>query len=469
MNLTVRTIARYENDSPPKGDALKRFVQLADEAGDQEALDAFACRLRDDFGREAADSIRGFREAVSRAREVLSQLKRRDSLSVEQARKIGVEADSILEGLDDEMEDVDIHASAGAWNQPILPGLPVRDDDEKAQAEPIQAGKAPEDLVALANAPLHEPMADQAASVHTNAESRSGSNQSRPRRDQLAPKEERGQKMNGTITKRALSNGRPSWGYVFDAGRGPDGKRIQVTKSGYETKGEASDALRDAIAEYKAKTGAATEEKANPTLAEFFAVWMGDHASRSCAPKTVERYGEIGQYFIRELGQTRINELKTAAIQSAIYRLSDCGGKKTNLHPNGRPLAPKTVRHIGTLLYTCLSEADRLGIMTVPHPMANKRVKLPKLIKRKPCVIDSEKLTVLFERARSTRLFPFVVLGASTGCRRGELLALTWSDLNLDTGEVSVSKSLEQTKKGLRVKSTKSGEPREFVVSRIRD
>jgi integrase len=270
--------------------------------------------------------------------------------------------------------------------------------------------------------------------------------------------------MNGTITKRALSNGRPAWGYVFDAGRGPDGKRIQLTKSGYETKGGASDALRDAIAEHKAKIGATTETKANPTLAEFFAVWMSDHASRSCAPRTVERYGEIGQYFIRELGQTRINELKTADIQAAIHRLSDCGGKKTNLHPNGRPLAPKTVRHIGTLLYTCLSEADRLGIMTIPHPMANKRVKLPKLIKRKPAVIDSEKLTALFERAKSTRLFPFVVLSASTGCRRGELLALTWSDLNLDTGEMNVSKSLEQTKKGLRVKSTKSGEPREFVV-----
>jgi hypothetical protein len=169
MNLTVRTIARYENDSPPKGDALKRFVQLADEAGDQEALDAFSCRLRDDFGREAADSIRSFREAISRAREVLSQLKRRDSLSVEQARQIGVEADSILEGLDDDMEDVDIHALAGAWNQPILPGLPVGDDDEKAQAELIQAGNAPEDLVTLPSAPLHQPMVDQLASVHTNA------------------------------------------------------------------------------------------------------------------------------------------------------------------------------------------------------------------------------------------------------------------------------------------------------------
>ena len=46
------------------------------------------------------------------------------------------------------------------------------------------------------------------------------------------------------------------------------------------------------------------------------------------------------------------------------------------------------------------------------------------------------------------------------GYRRGELLALQWSDLDLQTGSLEISKSLEQTKAGLRVKSTKSEEPR---------
>ena len=148
-----------------------------------------------------------------------------------------------------------------------------------------------------------------------------------------------------------------------------------------------------------------------------------------------------------------------------IHTLSDHGGMVTKEHPEGRPLAPKTVRHLGTLLFTALAEADRLGVLKIPHPMANKRVKLPKLVKRKPPVIEKEKLKALFDRARSTRLFPFIVLAAATGCRRGELLAAVWGDVNEATGELSISKSLEQTKAGgLRVKSTKSGEPRKFVV-----
>ena len=89
---------------------------------------------------------------------------------------------------------------------------------------------------------------------------------------------------------------------------------------------------------------------------------------------------------------------------------------------------------------------------------------MPKLSKRRPPVLDKDKLRVLFERARATRLYPLLVLASATGCRRGELLALEWSDLNESNGEVSVSKSLEQTKAGLRIKSTKSEVPRRFCV-----
>ena len=56
------------------------------------------------------------------------------------------------------------------------------------------------------------------------------------------------------------------------------------------------------------------------------------------------------------------------------------------------------------------------------------------------------------------------MLAAATGCRRGELLALQWTDLDFNTGLLTVSKSLEQTKAGLRVKSTKSEDPRELGV-----
>jgi integrase len=265
----------------------------------------------------------------------------------------------------------------------------------------------------------------------------------------------------GRITREVGQQSRRIWSYTLGADR----------KSGFETRSEAERALQNAIAERNATAGnqaeeavRATVDAAGPPFASYFEHWLKEHASRRCAPKTLERYGDIGTYLIRELGEVRLNELTTAKIQHAIHHLKDHGGRRTKTEPDGRPLAPKTVRHIGTLLHTVLSDADRLGVLTIPHPMANRRVMLPKLTKRKPAVLDEKKLQKLFERAQNTRLYPFLVLAAATGCRRGELLALQWADLDFDSGLLTVSKSLEQTKAGLRVKCTKSEDPRELGV-----
>ncbi|HTC87852.1 MAG TPA: tyrosine-type recombinase/integrase [Bryobacteraceae bacterium] len=320
--------------------------------------------------------------------------------------------------------------------------------------------------------------------------------------------------MTGCIFKRKRKSGL-CWGYVFFGGWDAKGKRLQIFKSGFATKDAASRASRIAIEAYesahgkiarivgsqgqrtwsyslgevtregflskdeaehalalairgqhaeRARQAEAAEKSIGPPIGEYLDYWLREHASRRCAPKTMERYRDICNYVGREIGQIRLNELTTAHIQEAIHRLSDHGGMRTQAQPNGRPLAPKTVRHIGTMLYTALSDAERLGMLK-QHPMANKRVLLPKLAKRKLPVLDEEKLRMLFERARSTRLFPFIVLAAATGCRRGELLALTWSDVDFTTAILQVSKSLEQTRAGgLRVKSTKSGESRALDV-----
>src|SRR5437868_3683699 len=52
------------------------------------------------------------------------------------------------------------------------------------------------------------------------------------------------------------------------------------------------------------------------------------------------------------------------------------------------------------------------------------------------------------------------MVAAATGCRRGELLAMRWSDVDLYGRSVRINKSLEQTKAGLRVKGTKNEESR---------
>jgi integrase len=70
--------------------------------------------------------------------------------------------------------------------------------------------------------------------------------------------------------------------------------------------------------------------------------------------------------------------------------------------------------------------------------------------------VEKLDFTRFLETAKSTRLYPLILLAAATGARRGELLVPEWSDL-VEPGVLKVSKSPEETRAGVRVKSTKSG------------
>jgi integrase len=54
-------------------------------------------------------------------------------------------------------------------------------------------------------------------------------------------------------------------------------------------------------------------------------------------------------------------------------------------------------------------------------------------------------------------LYPIVCLAAATGARRSEILALRWSDLDVDKKTLRIERALEQTKRfGIRFKSPKT-------------
>jgi integrase len=70
--------------------------------------------------------------------------------------------------------------------------------------------------------------------------------------------------------------------------------------------------------------------------------------------------------------------------------------------------------------------------------------------------LDETETATLLELLSGSRRYIPVMLDATTGLRRGEILGLRWSNVDLATSTITVVQSLEQTKEGLRFKSPKT-------------
>jgi integrase len=78
--------------------------------------------------------------------------------------------------------------------------------------------------------------------------------------------------------------------------------------------------------------------------------------------------------------------------------------------------------------------------------------------------LDDTQTTALLKSLKASRLYLPVALAVSTGMRRGELLALRWAEVDLDKAQISVNRSLEQTKAGLTFKTPKTERSRRRIA-----
>jgi transcriptional regulator with XRE-family HTH domain len=112
MNLTLRTIARYESQSPPKGQALHRFLALAQDAGDRIAAEAFLSQMQDWVPKDLITRLNLIRSDLERLRQVLYRL---DTLSgtaepiltAEQIQKIRDEAVRLTYAIERRVREAD--------------------------------------------------------------------------------------------------------------------------------------------------------------------------------------------------------------------------------------------------------------------------------------------------------------------------------------------------------------------------
>lgn len=162
------------------------------------------------------------------------------------------------------------------------------------------------------------------------------------------------------------------------------------------------------------------------TLLAYLHRWLA-HKRRELRPTTYRAYVNELMHLIPELGEIPLLSLTAMQIQQAITDRQDQG--------------LSTAKCLSTALRTmrmALRQAVLWGVIpTNPASMA----RAPRTRPKEMTVWTQDEARRFLEHAGSHRLAPLLTLALSTGMRRGEMIALTWGDLNLDGAELTVTRN----------------------------
>jgi integrase len=266
--------------------------------------------------------------------------------------------------------------------------------------------------------------------------------------------------MRGHIRRR----GTASWELKFDLGRDPvTGKRLTRYQSFRGTKREAEKRLVELLGQ--ADNGGLVRPS-HETVGAFLDRWVPDWVHGNVTPKTGERYAELlALHVMPRLGSVTLQRLRPAAIGQLYATLLREGG------PKARGLAPRTIGQVHRVLHKALAIAVDWDLLR-DNPV--DRVKPPRVAAAEIEILSEAQARDVLEILRGKtdlsdspdvdRAWYFAAaLALATGLRRGELLALTWGKVDVDSAKIRVERSLEETKAGLRFKQPKTRHGRRMI------
>lgn len=231
------------------------------------------------------------------------------------------------------------------------------------------------------------------------------------------PKRKRGNG-DGTITERP--DGR--WMGQATTGWDPvERKQARVTVYG-STAREAREKL-DA-ARRKAHEGEAASR--DQTVRTFLDFWLLS-TKHKVRPSSYERYEKDVGYVLPHLGHRRLVDL------AAIHVLKMYEKMETQGH------SADARRKAGIILRRALKQAVAMKYLEV-NPAG--QVALPRVVREEIRPLHPEEVGPFLLACKGRRLEALGIVALDTGARRGELLALEWSDWDPAARELSITKSL---------------------------
>ena len=176
--------------------------------------------------------------------------------------------------------------------------------------------------------------------------------------------------------------------------------------------------------------------KADMPFGEWVEHWYEEYSKLAVRPNTQRIYeGYIRLYIKPKLGSIPLSKLTTNDIQQF------CTWMKTDARidqSDGETgLSDTQVRNCHSLCYRALEKAVKEHLIA-QNPAVG--CKLPPIKREEMKILSRETMQKVLIQAKEENYYELFLLEFATGLRLGELTALQWDDLDLNTGELRINK-----------------------------
>jgi len=224
------------------------------------------------------------------------------------------------------------------------------------------------------------------------------------------------------------------WYVVLELPADDSGRRRRQWHSGYATRREAERGLTALLSAQDSGTYTVPQRL---TVGRYLAEHWLPAIEGSVRPSTYRSYRlHVTSYLVPGVGAARLQQLMPDQISAFYRRLQESGAA------SGRGLSPTTVRRVHATLHRALTDAVSWGYLPRNPAAVAVKPKQRAIGSYDFTVWTADELSHFLARERADRLYPLWRLAATTGMRRGELLGLRWSDVDLDAARLSVRQTL---------------------------
>ena len=169
------------------------------------------------------------------------------------------------------------------------------------------------------------------------------------------------------------------------------------------------------------------------TLREYISFWQEAYDRHQSRATTYAAHNYVFKnHILPGLGDIPLSELTSEMVGEFLEERRRFG----NHRPGSSGLGEETMRHIHRLLQQCLDQAMRDGLIS-DNPARAFHYSKPKKVNAD--VLTPLEMEDYLDAAERLGHLPMFMLALTAGLRQGELIALKWSDLDIESRTLTIA------------------------------